>query len=277
MKKFSALFILAGLLLVNCGIKRRQPLQKNVRPPRMARSENVSVKPDKAVEVKDHFNYIAVDSPEDYISQFKETAQQEMREFGIPASITLAQGLLESGFGKGELTRKTNNHFGIKCHTGWQGESMEYDDDLKGECFRKYNHPMESFRDHSLFLTSRTRYAALFELEKQDYKGWAYGLKAAGYATDPKYPQKLITLIERYNLNTIDAVVLGLPAKSKLAAAYANNSVSGTYRVQAGDTLFAISRRYQMSVEELMRLNQLDSASLSIGQLLRVQNHNTSN
>lgn len=277
MKKFSALFILAGLLLVNCGVKRRQPLRKNVRPARVTRSDTDSKKAEKTIEVKDHFNYIPVESPEDYISQFRDVAQREMREFGIPASITLAQGLLESGYGKGELTRKTNNHFGIKCHTGWQGESMNYDDDLKGECFRKYNHPMESFRDHSLFLTTRSRYAALFELEKLDYKAWAYGLKSAGYATDPKYPQKLITIIERYNLNSIDTAVLGLPAKSSLASESAVTSVSGTHQVIAGDTLYSLSRRYQMSVEELMRLNKLDSTNLSIGQLLKVQNHNTSN
>lgn len=277
MKRFSALFILAGLLLVGCGVKRRQPLQKNVRPARIARSENISEAAEKKVEVKDHFNYIPVESPEDYISQFKDVAQQEMREFGIPASITLAQGLLESGFGKGELTRKTNNHFGIKCHTGWQGESMSYDDDLKGECFRKYNHPMESFRDHSLFLTSRSRYAALFDLEKYDYKAWAYGLKAAGYATDPKYPQKLITLIERYNLNAIDAGVLGLTSDVAVVTPNPESDLAGTYQVQAGDTLYAISRRYQMTVSELMQLNQLESSALSIGQLLKVHKHNSSN
>lgn len=136
---------------------------------------------------------------------------------------------------------------------------------------------MDSFRDHSLFLTSRSRYATLFDLEKSDYKGWAKGLKAAGYATDPKYPQKLITIIDRYQLYAIDAVVLGIIPLAEAVAEGNQESASGLYRVQAGDTLFAISRRYQMSVGELMQLNQLESSNLSIGQLLKVQNHNSSN
>ena len=116
-----------------------------------------------------------------------------MVDYGIPASITLAQGILESGSGKGELTRKSNNHFGIKCHRNWTGDRAYHDDDEKGECFRRYNHPMYSFNDHSQFLTGRKRYAFLFKLRKDDYKGWARGLRKAGYATDKKYPQKLIT------------------------------------------------------------------------------------
>ncbi|MEM8848388.1 MAG: glucosaminidase domain-containing protein, partial [Bacteroidota bacterium] len=145
---------------------------------------------------------------QEYIETFKEIAQYEMRAFGIPASITLAQGILESGSGRGELTRKTNNHFGIKCHTGWDGEFDFHDDDAKGECFRKYNHPMYSFRDHSIFLSTRSRYKFLFNYRRDDYKKWAYGLRQAGYATDRKYPQKLISLIERYDLDKYDDEVV---------------------------------------------------------------------
>ncbi|MDA8686458.1 glucosaminidase domain-containing protein [Robiginitalea sp.] len=277
MRKTALLFLWIGLLMAGCGVKRKAATVKS-KPVATARPSEHRESTDRpSAEMEDHFNFIAVDSPEDYIYKFREVAIREMKEFGIPASITLAQGLLESGFGKGELTRKTNNHFGIKCHTGWQGDFANYDDDLKGECFRKYNHPMDSFRDHSLFLTSRSRYATLFDLEKSDYKGWAKGLKAAGYATDPKYPQKLITIIDRYQLFAIDAEVLGIIPSAEAVAEGNKESASGLYRVQAGDTLFAISRRYQMSVGELMQLNQLESSNLSIGQLLKVQNHNSSN
>src|SRR5690606_1187377 len=138
------------------------------------------------------FVYFPITSVEDYIETFAEIAQFEMKAYGIPASITLAQGILESGSGRSDLTRRTNNHFGIKCHAGWEGEYYFHDDDEKGECFRKYNHPMYSFRDHSIFLTSRSRYAFLFHLKKDDYKAWAKGLREAGYATDRHYPQKLI-------------------------------------------------------------------------------------
>ena len=151
------------------------------------------------------FVKFTINSTTEYIEAFSEIAQYEMRAFGIPASITLAQGILESGSGKGKLTLKTNNHFGIKCHTSWKGEYSLHDDDAKGECFRKYNHPMFSFRDHSIFLASRSRYHFLFNYRRDDYKKWAYGLRKAGYATDKQYPQKLIALIERYNLNDFDA------------------------------------------------------------------------
>jgi hypothetical protein len=127
-----------------------------------------------------------------------------MKEYGIPASITLAQGILESGSGNSRLARLANNHFGIKCHKGWTGKTFRMDDDAKNECFRKYKDPSESYRDHSLFLTQRGRYAFLFDYEVTDYKSWAKGLKKAGYATNPKYPQLLINLIERYDLAQYD-------------------------------------------------------------------------
>jgi hypothetical protein len=179
----------------------------------------------------------------------------------------LAQGLLESGFGKGELAKKTNNHFGIKCHVGWEGDYERHDDDERDECFRRYNHPMHSYRDHSLFLTTRSRYASLFELPPDNYKAWARGLKNAGYATDRHYPQKLIELIQRYNLERFDAEVLG---KRYVAQTTSSGEGYSAYRVQKGDTLYAISRRHMVSIEELMRLNGLKTNEISVGQVLRV-------
>ena len=141
---------------------------------------------------------------EKYISQYAELAVKEMYRSGVPASITLAQGLLESGNGKSVLAVKGNNHFGIKCHKGWTGKSMRHDDDRKNECFRVYDSPEESFRDHSDFLRYRDRYSFLFDFRITDYKSWAHGLKKAGYATDPSYPQKLIRIIEEYDLHKYD-------------------------------------------------------------------------
>ena len=139
-----------------------------------------------------------------YIKKFAPAAVKNMRFYRIPASITLAQGVLESGYGEGTLAKKANNHFGIKCHKGWKGKSIRHDDDAKNECFRSYKNPLRSYRDHSLFLVDRDRYSSLFKLKRKDYKGWARGLKAAGYATDPKYAEKLISLIERFNLTRFD-------------------------------------------------------------------------
>ena len=139
-----------------------------------------------------------------YIKKFAPAAVKNMRFYRIPASITLAQGVLESGYGEGTLAKKANNHFGIKCHKGWKGKSIRHDDDAKNECFRSYKNPLRSYRDHSLFLVGRDRYSSLFKLKRKDYKGWAKGLKAAGYATDPKYAEKLISLIERFNLTRFD-------------------------------------------------------------------------
>jgi flagellum-specific peptidoglycan hydrolase FlgJ len=147
-----------------------------------------------------------------YIADFAEISKVEMQKYKIPASITLAQGILESGAGKGRLAREANNHFGIKCHD-WTGDRIYHDDDRSGECFRKYRNPEESYEDHSKFLTQRRRYAPLFELRQDDYKGWARGLKKAGYATDRNYPKKLIGLIERYELHKYDDEVLNGPKK----------------------------------------------------------------
>lgn len=143
------------------------------------------------------------DNTEDYIALYKTAAIHQMNKYGVPASITLAQGILESSNGNSELARYANNHFGIKCTNDWTGKSYHKDDDRKNECFRKYPNVEASYRDHSEFL-KRSRYAALFNLRTTDYKGWARGLKKAGYATDPKYPELLINLIERYRLDKFD-------------------------------------------------------------------------
>ena len=151
-----------------------------------------------------------------YIDQYHKIAEKQQREHGIPASITLAQGLLESGAGQSYLSKSSNNHFGIKC-SDWKGEKIYYNDDTKDECFRKYNQVLDSYEDHSAFLKSRPRYASLFELKSTDYEGWAFGLKKAGYATDPTYAYKLISIVENYSLHKFD-----------LEQAYANNSNEST-------------------------------------------------
>lgn len=207
-----------------------------------------------------------------YILEFREVAKQNMKNHGIPASITLAQGILESGAGRGTLCVNANNHFGIKCHTDWAGDKVYHDDDSAQECFRKYSRAAESFNDHSLFLTTRGRYAALFKLPKDDYTAWAKGLRAAGYATDPKYPEKLIGLIERYDLAQYDAEVLGkkyTPTVPQAAPSIA--TAAGSYRVAQGDTLYSISKKHNTTVDELIRLNGLSSNAISIGQVLKVK------
>jgi len=147
-------------------------------------------------------------STEQYIETYKKIAMKKMQEYKIPASITLAQGILESGSGNSELARKANNHFGIKCHSDWTGKKFLHTDDEPNECFRSYKTVEESFRDHSLFLTQRDRYADLFKLKLTDYKAWATGLKNAGYATNPRYPELLITIIEKYNLFEFDRLAI---------------------------------------------------------------------
>ncbi len=205
-----------------------------------------------------------------YIADFSEIAKSNMKTHGIPASITLAQGILESGAGKGKLAQSANNHFGIKCHTGWNGESVKHDDDAAQECFRKYTHASESYRDHSLFLTSRSRYASLFKLDKGDYESWAKGLKAAGYATDIKYPAKLIGIIERFDLYKYDNEVL-----SRNFALVKKDPVvelaEGNYTVQQGDTLYSLARKFNRSVADLKRINNLSDNALSIGQKIRTK------
>lgn len=142
-----------------------------------------------------------------YAEKYKDFAVEKMKKYGIPASITLAQGMLESNYGRSSLAVKANNHFGIKCHKDWKGATIFADDDLKNECFRKYPSVKDSYDDHSLFLKTKNRYAFLFDLQSNDYKGWAYGLKKAGYATNSQYAIVLIKMIEDYNLNAYDKAI----------------------------------------------------------------------
>jgi flagellum-specific peptidoglycan hydrolase FlgJ len=200
----------------------------------------------------------------EYINTYKDEAMKEMREFKIPASIKLAQGIIESSSGNSDLTKRSNNHFGIKCHKGWEGDSTLHDDDEKGECFRVYKDPLVSYRDHSLFLTTRSRYANLFTLKDGDYVGWAQGLSEAGYATDRRYPAKLIGLIEKYDLHKYDAEVLGIPFKK------VENISLAQHIVAKGDTLYNISKRYGLTVEELKKINALANNEISIGQELNI-------
>ena len=141
-----------------------------------------------------------------YIDMYKYIAIAEMKRSGIPASVTLAQGLLETESGNSDLVKRSNNHFGIKCKKNWTGETVTHTDDAPNECFRKYPKAEDSYKDHSDYLRSASRYAELFQLDAADYKGWAYGLKKAGYATNPRYPQILISNIEKYNLHQFDTV-----------------------------------------------------------------------
>jgi LysM repeat protein len=203
----------------------------------------------------------------------------EMHEYKIPASITLAQGILESGNGRSELASKSNNHFGIKCHRGWKGGRVYHDDDEKGECFRKYKYVQTSYEDHSKFLTSRQRYAGLFKLRKNDYKGWAKGLKKAGYATDKKYPKKLIKIIEEYRLYEFDKFTKRDlrrgkrdKTKDKEKEVIVDDSPKYTipkyYTVKKGDTLYSLAKRFNTTVAVLKEINGLKSNTLSIGQKL---------
>ncbi|MCR9226039.1 MAG: glucosaminidase domain-containing protein [Flavobacteriaceae bacterium] len=271
--------LIVALLLSSCGAKKRRSTQKKGAPV-VVKTEKPTTKTTNDLDAEEtldlfpmpedtgRFERFPISDTEDYIDNFAEIAQYEMRAFGIPASITLAQGILESGSGRGELTLKTNNHFGIKCHTGWQGEFDFHDDDAKGECFRKYNHPMYSFRDHSIFLSTRSRYAFLFNYRRDDYRKWAHGLRQAGYATDRRYPEKLIAIIERYQLHEYDEAVV----ETGLSPVRQPKQYDVfTHTVEKGDTLYAISRRYDISVDELRRLNNLNDNIISIGQVLNIR------
>lgn len=271
MRKIVLVFLVLGLIASSCGSKKKAARKREAKKHRTVKVEHG---PGRDGEHKRNnnvksgeFNPMKISSTEEYVKIFAPIAQDEMREYGIPASITLAQGILESGSGMGSLTVKTNNHFGIKCHTGWSGGTEYHDDDEKGECFRKYDHPMTSYRDHSLFLTTRSRYASLFDLREDDYKGWAKGLRKAGYATDPRYPQKLITLIEKYQLYKYDEQVLNVSGRKKRH----KNNREKTHIVRRGDTLYSISKRYNTSVETLKRANRLRSNTIAVGQELKIR------
>lgn len=236
---------------------------------------------------------------EEYIGMWKEVAVRKMKEHGIPASITLAQGLLESGNGNSKLAREGNNHFGIKCTPDWTGGKTYHDDDAKGECFRKYKDAAQSYDDHAKFL-QRPRYASLFELKPTDYKGWAHGLKKAGYATDPNYAPKLISLIERYELHKLDRGVdvaykpgskpsnTPAPAPSRtgrrptaggetitIGAGRTVDVFEGRIkfvRVKAGENFDKLAREVELTPGLLARWNDMDKgANLTEGQRIYIQ------
>lgn len=201
-----------------------------------------------------------------YIKQYKNLAISEMHRYGIPASITLAQGILESGSGKSRLALDANNHFGIKCHVYWDGPSIYHDDDEKQECFRKYNSVDESFRDHSIFLSERNRYSFLFELKKNDYKGWAKGLQKAGYATSNTYAKKLIRLIDEYNLTQYDNKKLNKKDQEKLALSNEVDVNLSVYEknytryvlAKKGDFYDDIAERMDVWLWELLKYNECE-------------------
>jgi len=251
-------------------------------------------------------------TPQSYIDTFKEAAISQMNASGIPASIILAQGILESGNGNSSLARYANNHFGIKCTSEWKGKGYYKDDDSRNDCFRVYKDARESYKDHSEFL-KRKRYSFLFELDRNDYKNWAHGLKKAGYATNPKYPDLLINLINRHKLYQYDSPETerekilredrvfaeinenipkenekfkpvdvpetkkvttpgtgSTPAAPAAPAASTNIISTGKHTVAQGDTLYNISKRYNMTVDELKSLNNLADEGIKIGQQLQV-------
>ena len=193
-----------------------------------------------------------------YIAKYNGMAVDQMKQYGIPASITLAQGLLESDAGRSTLATKCNNHFGIKCHSDWTGKKMYHDDDERQECFRCYKDAADSYRDHSLFLVDGARYQSLFKLGTTDYKGWAKGLKAAGYATSPTYADKLIELIERYGLDRYDGKngVRLKPGQIPHQPLLVNGQ--RCVRLREGETLKDIAREYGMQLSLLRRFNEAD-------------------
>jgi LysM repeat protein len=231
-----------------------------------------------------------------YIMTYNRIAVEEMKIYKIPASITLAQGIFESDAGRSPLAVEANNHFGIKCHKEWDGDTFIKDDETKNECFRKYDKPEESFRDHSWFLTQRDRYKSLFSLDMKDYKGWAWGLKVAGYATNPKYPELLIKTIETYELfkfdepgytftatDTVKHAVDTLPEAKKIRnfeklstgpgqhTIYTINNLKLTIALK-GDSWDEISRSFKVTVKKLYIYNDLTKgAKIVPGQLVYLE------
>ena len=256
-RQFVALAML--MFLASCGSKKQVYYADAAMNEQTITAKGKSKKKDQ--KKKDEGVVYSSDPTTRYIQQYAAIAQEEMRRYKIPASITLAQGLLESQLGQGVLAKKSNNHFGIKCKREWKGKKVYHDDDAPGECFRAYKDPKESYRDHSLFLVERERYASLFRLKKTDYKAWARGLKKAGYATDPAYADKLIGLIERLSLWKYDnpKVLPDFTIKNR-----------DIHIVQKGDTLYGLSKRYKISVDKLKKINGLTSSEIQIGQHIRV-------
>ena len=272
-------FILLTISLIACGSSRTVTSSDS-----SGKNKNNSKSKKKTVAVKEE-NPIYVESDRyfkkfknqnpglnqytiTYIGRYKNIAIDKMVKYKIPASITLAQGILESGNGRSTLALKSNNHFGIKCHKGWNGKKVYHDDDRRHECFRKYSSPEGSFDDHSIFLTTRGRYSFLFDLKEDNYKGWAKGLKKAGYATDRKYPSKLINLVDTYHLHHYDKIVL----KGHKRSYTPELDIQIPYIiVSKGDTLYSIARNNNLSVDDLKKFNNLFSNQISIGQKLYLE------
>lgn len=280
MRKIIGLLAIALLMLSSC--KSRQYSKNNKQIEKQANKENPNFT-----------SYTTLT----YIEAFKDVAIAEMNAYGIPASITLAQGILESGSGSSSLAKYANNHFGIKCTSDWKGKAYYKDDDKSDDCFRVYKDARESYKDHSEFL-KRNRYSFLFELDKNDYKNWAIGLKTAGYATNPKYPELLIGIIEKYKLHQYDAseterekiaredrvfteINANIPKEQKKFTPVEvapkdqpNTKIEvlqdGYYVVKQGDTLFNIAQRYKITIEELKELNKMTDNTIKIGQKLLV-------
>jgi len=210
---------------------------------------------------------------EDYIFQYKDLAINEMNKYKIPASITLAQGLLESGIGKSKLAIKGNNHFGIKCGGNWKGVVIRADDDELNECFRKYKSVQESYRDHSLFLVENSRYKFLFLLSSTDYKAWAKGLKKAGYATDPNYPQKLIDLIELYNLYEFDTNSKDNVVFDTVLEVFTHQNGIKYVVFNERESIEDLSKKHNLRLKDLLRFNDFRyDEYISKGQIIFLEN-----
>lgn len=283
--KLQSYIVLAFLsfFIASCGAKKNV-----VKSSKRKNSKVVAIKKLPSVKQKEHVKKLTKKNPSlnkytlTYIKRYAPLAVIKMHEYKIPASITLAQGILESGNGRSTLASKSNNHFGIKCHRGWKGERVYHDDDKKDDCFRKYKYVEHSYNDHSEFLTGRKRYAFLFKLRRSDYKGWAKGLKKAGYATDKKYPKKLIKIIQNYKLYAFDKVKkkdlkkykrvkrksIVVTASTKMNTK-AKKGLNKSYTVKKGDTLYSIARKYEISVSDLKKINKLKNNTISIGQRLK--------
>ena len=270
-----SIIFLLSLVFLSCGSNKLSYQKKKVR--------NIENKSSKSIE-RFFKSMSSKERTHWYVNTYRKIAINEMRKYSIPASITMAQGILESNSGMGSLAMKSNNHFGIKCHKSWRGKKVYHDDDEKGECFRKYKNPEKSYRDHSLFLVNRDRYEDLFKIKGGNYVKWAIGLKSAGYATDPSYAQKLISLIDRYELWKLDG--LKKPIKSKKELKQKNvksveakslpknkDKISNIkqYVVKKGDTLFSISKKYNVSLSELKKINKIQSNEISVGQILKIK------
>lgn len=277
-----------SLFIVSCGSKKTV-----VTSSKKKTTKKVTTKKLPSVNQKAHVKKLTKKNPKlnkhtlTYIKKYAPLAVIKMHEYKIPASITLAQGILESGNGRSTLASKSNNHFGIKCHRGWKGKRVYHDDDKKDDCFRKYEYVEQSYNDHSKFLTGRKRYAFLFNYRITDYKKWAKGLKKAGYATDKKYPQKLIGIIQNYKLYEFDKVKkrdlkkykkqqrkpiqVSVTTKTTTSTSKVKSSSKAVYIVKKGDTLYSISRKVNVSVNELKKLNGLQDNIISIGQRLKLK------